>query len=223
MESLLELSPRPEDRPGRVFELAQQFLEERARHETKLDNYARESLIKQIKDIRATLGAEEAELGINTIAWLADLPDEAWVGGLGPRGGCLHVAHVLAGGHSGRPYTFIVGLDDGRFPGAGLQDPILLDEERQATLTAICPPPGENWPSGFDRLALLFARLRGNVTLSYSCHNLANDREMFPSSVLLSAFRILSGQHEGRPGCLESLAAAARVVRAGLSRKGAHG
>ena len=55
------------------------------------------------------------------------------MGGLGPRGGCLHVAHVLAGGHSGRPHTFIVGLDDGRFPGVGLQDPILLDEERRAS------------------------------------------------------------------------------------------
>ncbi len=44
---------------------------------------------------------------------------------------------------------------------------------------------------------MLLARLRGTVTLSYSCHNLADDREMFPSSVVLSAFRILSGEREG--------------------------
>jgi hypothetical protein len=195
VEALLDLSPRPKDKPGRVFELAQKFLEERARHETKLDNYARESLINQIKDIRATLGADESELGMNTIAWLADLPDEAWVGGLGPRGGCLHVAHVLAGGQSGRPHTFIVGLDDGRFPGTGMQDPILLDHERQV-LSPDLPTSGQEMAKRIHRLALLFARLRGNVTLSYSCHDLVKDSEMFPSSVLLSAFRILSGQHE---------------------------
>ena len=43
----------------------------------------------------------------------------------------------------------------------------------------------------------LLARLRGTVTLSYSCYSLADDREMFPSSIVLSAFRILSGQRDG--------------------------
>ena len=123
------------------------------------------------------------------------------MGGLGPRGGCLHVAHVLAGGHSGRPHTFIVGLDDGRFPGAGLQDPILLDQERQA-LSRDLPTAGRELARRMDRLALLFARLRGNVTLSYSCHDLADDGEMFPSSVVLSAFRIVSGQRDGDQAAL---------------------
>ena len=111
------------------------------------------------------------------------------------------MAHVLAGGHSGRPHTFIVGLDDGRFPGAGLQDPILLDQERQA-LSRDLPTAGRELAKRMDRLALLFARLRGNVTLSYSCHNLADDGEKFPSSVVLSAFRIVSGQHDGDQAAL---------------------
>ena len=33
--------------------------------------------------------------------------------------------------------TFIVGLDDSRFPGAGLQDPLLLDHERQAPAVVV--------------------------------------------------------------------------------------
>jgi RecB family exonuclease len=202
VESLLELSPRPSDTPGRVFELAQRFLEERIRHVTELDNYAKRALIDQIKDIRSTLGPEEAELGGSAIAWLRDLPDDAWVGGLGPRGGKLHVAHVLAGGHSGRPFTFIVGLDDGRFPGTGMQDPILLDHERQG-LSHELPTSGQELAKRIDRLALLFARLRGNVTLSYSCHNLVNDSEMFPSSVLLSAYRIVSGEHDADQAALK--------------------
>ena len=100
----------------------------------------------------------------------------------------------------------------------GLQDPILLDEERQA-LSRDLPTSGGELAKRIDRMAPLLARLRGNVTLSYSCHNLADDREMFPSSVILSAFRILSGQHDGRPGRLESLAAATGVVCARFAEK----
>jgi PD-(D/E)XK nuclease superfamily len=201
VESLLELAPRPSDGTLRVFELAQKFLEKFTRRESQLDNYARRFLITRIKDVRATLDREGAELNVNASSWLANLPDEAWVGGLGPRGGCLHVAHVLAGGHSGRPHTFIVGLDDGRFPGAGLQDPILLDQERQA-LSHDLPTSARELAKRVDLLARLFARLRGHVTLSYACHNLADDSQMFPSSVVLSAFRILSGQHDGDQAAL---------------------
>jgi len=201
VESLLELSPGPNDGPTRVLELAQQFLEKRTRRETQLDNYAWRILIARIKEIRQSLDSDEEASNINARAWLAALPDEAWVGGLGPRSGCLHVAHVLAGGHSGRPHTFIVGLDDGRFPGRGLQDPILLDEERRG-LSQDLPTSGWELAKRSERIALLLARLRGKVTLSYPCQNLVDDREMFPSSVVVSAFRILAGQHEGDQAAL---------------------
>ena len=107
----------------------------------------------------------------------------------------VHVAHILAGGHSGRPHTFIVGLDDGRFPGAGLQDPILLDDERKE-LSRELPTAGRELAKRFELVARLLARLRGTVTLSYSCQDLTDDRETFPSSIVLAAFRILSGQRE---------------------------
>ncbi len=201
VESLLELSPRPNDGTTRVLELAQQFLETRTRHAGQLDNYAWQILIARINQIRQALDRDEESSSINARAWLAALPDEAWVGGLGPRGGCLHVAHVLAGGHSGRPHTFIVGLDDGRFPGAGLQDPVLLDEERRGLSDALLTS-GRELAKRFALLARLLARLRGTVTLSYACHNLVDDREMFPSSAVVSAFRILSGQHEGDQAAL---------------------
>ncbi len=113
----------------------------------------------------------------------------------------MHVAHVLAGGHSGRPHTFVIGLDDGRFPGAGLQDPILLDDERRRLSDALPTASGE-LSKRLDRFAHVLARLRGHVTLSYSCHDLADDRELFPSPVILSAFRILSGRHDGDQAAL---------------------
>jgi ATP-dependent helicase/nuclease subunit B len=196
VESLLELSPRSDDASARVLDLAQRFVEERARSASRLDNYARRMLVAEIKDMRACLGPHDNATTLDARAWLAALPQEAWVGGLGPRGGCLHVAHVLAGGHSGRPYTFVIGLDDGRFPGAGLQDPIVLDEERRR-LSQDLPTASRELAQRLDQFARLLARLRGQVTFSYSCHNLTDDREMFPSPVVLSAFRILSGQRDG--------------------------
>jgi ATP-dependent helicase/nuclease subunit B len=202
VESLLELSPGPNDGATRVLERAQRFLEKHSRRVSQLDNYAWRILISRITEMRAALDQDAEAPSVDARAWLAALPDEAWVGGLGPRSGCLHVAHVLAGGHSGRRNTFIVGLDDGRFPGPGLQDPILLDDERRGISQELLTSDRE-LAKRIELFARLLARLRGTVTLSYSCQNLVEDREVFPSPVVLSAFRILSGQHEGDQGALD--------------------
>ena len=75
-------------------------------------------------------GQDSEAMSLDLWEWLSSLPGTVKVGGSGPRPGRLHVAHALSGGHSGRKQTFVVGLDDSRFPGAGLNDPLLLDEER---------------------------------------------------------------------------------------------
>jgi ATP-dependent helicase/nuclease subunit B len=46
-----------------------------------------------------------------------------------------------------------------------------------------------------DELALTLSRLSGTLTLSWSCQDLRDDRETFPSSFALSAFRLISGRH----------------------------
>ena len=150
VESVLVISPPQGSAPLRVFKLAQRFLEETgtSHGNRQLDNYAWQMLMAQIKEILGTLGQDGVAFGVDASGWLANLPGEAWVGGLGPRGGCLHVAHVLAGGHSGRPHTFIVGLDDGRFPAQGCK--IRFSSTRNGrNCHAICPPPDENWPNGW--------------------------------------------------------------------------
>ena len=48
-----------------------------------------------------------------------------------PRPGRVHVAEYRAGGFSGRPHTYLLGLDEARHPGADLEDPVLLDAERR--------------------------------------------------------------------------------------------
>ena len=196
VESLLALSPRADDDSGRVLRSAREFVETHSRRAGKLDGYAADALSKKINELERVFDASELRSSLDIRAWLNDLPAETWVGGEGPRDGRVHVADVLAGGHSGRPHTFIIGLDDGRFPGSGTQDPVLLDEERKR-LSPDLVTAAQQLTKRLDLFSRVLARLRGTVTLSYSCHNLADDREMFPSSVVLSAFRILSGEREG--------------------------
>ena len=171
-------------------------------------------MIKKIKELERVLLPADAGSSLDIRAWLDELPEETWVGGEGPRDGRLHVADVLAGGHSGRPHTFIIGLDDGRFPGSGVQDPILLDDERRR-LSPELPTAGHQLAKRLDRFARLLARLRGTVTLSYSCYNLADDREMFPELDRAVGLSNPLRRARRRPRCLEPLARSGRIIRAG--------
>jgi len=134
--------------------------------------------------------------GLEVWEWLAALPREARVLGSGPQPGRLHVASVGFGGHSGRPFTYIVGLDDTRFPGTGSQDPLLLDAERRR-ISKELPTAADDLEEKIDGFCRLLARLRGKVVLSFSGHDLVDNRQKFPSPLLLTAYRIVSGNHEG--------------------------
>lgn len=126
-------------------------------------------------------------------------------------GGHLHLADLDHGGLSGRPATFVVGLDTDRFPGAGLQDPLLLDADRSALNEAVGDRVAP-LPTSIDRLeerrfalAALLARLRGRITLSYAAWGAVDGRTIAPAAVLLQAHRLATGN--ARAG-FESLYAA---------------
>ncbi|HSH46557.1 MAG TPA: PD-(D/E)XK nuclease family protein [Longimicrobiales bacterium] len=111
-------------------------------------------------------------------------------------GGHLHITDVDHGGYTGREATFVVGLDADRFPGRGLQDPLLLDEQRRALDPEALPSSADLLAGARFRMAALLARLRGRVTLSYSAWDPAEARSVAPASLLLQAYRL----REGRPG-----------------------
>ncbi len=134
--------------------------------------------------------------GFDAWEWIAELPDRITVGGSGPRPGHLHVASVRGGGHSGRDRTIIVGLDDGRFPSAAYQDPLLLDHEREGL--------GDGLPTSKTRLHdqveefdRLLCRLRGHLVLSFSSRSVDDDRETFAGPAVLASYRLVTGQRDG--------------------------
>ncbi len=117
-----------------------------------------------------------------------------------PKPGAIHVAGISNGGYTGRPRTFVVGLDESRHPGAGLQDPVLLDGERRRINRAAAPGElslrGDAPRERGEALRATIARLRGTVTLSYSCVDLAEDREQFPAADLVDLFRSVTRRPE---------------------------
>ncbi len=132
--------------------------------------------------------------------------------------GHLHVSGFSGGGLSGRPVTFVVGLDEAAFPGRGLQDPVLLDEER-AALSAELPTSADTLLADLFGLAATLASLRGRVVFGYPSYDVVDGRESFPSSVVLQAFRLMRGEAGLDYAALErDLPAAAGFLPGGTAR-----
>lgn len=110
-----------------------------------------------------------------------------------PKPGHLHVGSYRNAVWVFRPYTFIVGLDAARFPGQTREDPIILDVERKR----LSPDLYLNESRVKDNLyemAQLLANLEGKITLSYSAFDTVENREVFPSSLLLQVYRLAKGE-----------------------------
>jgi ATP-dependent helicase/nuclease subunit B len=190
------LQGEPQGKAGQaLLRAAVDFLNNRARAASELDHFARQKLIEEIEDLDYWLGLDDQPVSLNVWDWLESLPALSQVNAGNPEPGRIHAAPLLGGGHSGRRHTFLVGLDDVRFPGAGLQDPLLLDSERQKLSPALRTAE-QRLRDKIDGFGRLLARLRGTVTLSFSCRDLQDDRDTFPSPVMLAAHRILSGKHD---------------------------
>jgi ATP-dependent helicase/nuclease subunit B len=186
---LLGLAPPAGAGGPALVESARGFLGSCARSAGRFDSFAAEKLREELDEMALWLGRAGGMGAADVRDWLVSLPAETRVGGSGPQPGRLHADHVRSGGHSGRPHTYIVGLDDARFPGAGLQDPILLDSER-ARLDPEMPTAGsrlEETVRGFTRL---LGRLRGAATLCWPTRDVVEDSDRYPSQAVLEAFRL---------------------------------
>ncbi|MBI5252303.1 MAG: PD-(D/E)XK nuclease family protein, partial [Desulfomonile tiedjei] len=197
LEAMLDLTPDSAANPTDILDSAAKFLESFARRIDESDGYAFRALVDEIRDMARYVNQENGEdLSLDVWEWLASLPGEVRIMGSGPRPGRVHVSNVLTGGHSGRRHFFIVGLDDGRFPGSGYQDPVVLDTERRKLSDRLVTTT-ERLAAKLGGFSRLLSRHRGSLTFSFSCKDILDDREMFPSPVLISAFRIVSGTREG--------------------------
>lgn len=84
------------------------------------------------------------------------------------------------------------GPRPGALPGPALQDPVLLDDEREKIGSGMIRS-GELLREKVCLMAKLFASVSGHVVISYPCRDLLDDRELLPSSIVLNAYRLISG------------------------------
>lgn len=108
-------------------------------------------------------------------------------------GGALHLSDLEHGGRTGRPFTFLVGLDADRVPGGGRPDPLLTDTDRSAVASGELPSTADRVRESTYRTLALMAGLRGRITLSYAGWSAADGRIVAPSTVMLQGFRLQQG------------------------------
>jgi ATP-dependent helicase/nuclease subunit B len=195
---LLSLSSTPLEGEVELKDVARAssaFVREFARVSGDLDAMAASALQGLFGELE-TLPVTKLQLA-DAVGRLADAVRALHVGADRPRPAHLHFADYRSGGFSGRTHTFLVGLDSRRHPGSGLQDPVLLDEERRGINAAVRPlelamrgtRPAENTLA----LKACLSRVRGEVTASYAAWNLLEGRDQFPAAVFLETYRWSSG------------------------------
>ena len=160
----------------------------------RADAHARGRLLPRLEDLAAVrtepvpFAAAMAEFR-NAIAdfrvWSDLGPDgKPWLSS----GGRLHLTDLTHAGASGRPRTFVLGLDADRTAGPRLQDPFLHDELR-TRLGASLATTVTRREERRELLSRAFAGLTGRVTFSYAVNGDAG-REASPAAILLAASRL---------------------------------
>ena len=133
-------------------------------------------------------------------------------------GGFLHLTDLEHGGFTGRPVTFVVGMDADGFAPRVTADPLLPDTDRRLLDPRLQTGADRARESTF-RLHAFLARLRGRVTFSYAAWSTGEAREITPSPVLLAQARLWTGRpelgYEELPGVLGPVRG--RIPRSGGS------
>ena len=185
-----------------------------------VDRIARERIEARLERVRATMARELAfESAIAVLRERLDVKVPA-IGASGPAPWSssprhLHLSDVAHGGFTGRRATFIVGLDSGRFPRATVRDPLLTDHDRLQVAPALITT-AERVAEAQFRFSSLFARLRGDVILSYSAYDTVEGRKLGPAAVVLDAYRIRTGNPAAN---YEQLRDATKQVATAVARR----
>ena len=198
MKPLVNLAPRNDNNAVTILEKARGFLLQCVRSESKLDRFARAKLLDDINGMLVTLHSAQ-DSNFDVLQWLEDLPMESCVFDSGPLPGCIHIAPIDQGGHSGRKEIYMVGLDDARFPRRCSVDPILLDGESNRISEELesSENRSQRQQQALDRVLFRILENHGSkVSFSYSVRSLGDDRHCFPSSSMLEMFRLSKGQED---------------------------
>jgi ATP-dependent helicase/nuclease subunit B len=186
---LLALVPEQAPAPlARWLDAAITFVKSFARKASELDGEAAVALAEALAELHV-LG-DLARSPAEALALIRSRLDGLSVGGDRARPGHLYVTTLSEAGYAGRPHTFVMGLEEGRVFPALVEDPVLLDGEREGIAPAL-RTSGDRVSEALYRVVSRLGSLGGRVCLSFSCRDLRQSRATFPSWVILQAMRVL--------------------------------
>ncbi len=237
VSSLLDLVPAADGR-GRwssrdLRRAARTFVERHSAAPTEVDRAARDRILAGLDPGDETdIPGESAVTPARAIARLRTDLGELAAGESPPRPGALHVADFGSGGFSGRPVSFVCGLDEAAFPGAVFQDPILLDRDK-SHLSESLPMSGDLLRERLYDMAAMLANLGHGerrpespegggragssgarphrVVFSYSCYDVSDERPSSASSLVLQVFRLMTANPRASYSDLEKALAGPAV------------
>jgi PD-(D/E)XK nuclease superfamily len=181
------------------------YLEASAARTNALDAVAVAALKDSVSELRA-LDAFRCPLPV-ALRFIRERVEGLTVGRDRARPGHLHISSLSDAGFSHRRHLFVVGLEEGRVFPAAVEDPVLLDAERETIDPALRRSSDRTEEAVWSVLSRL-ATLGGgtSITLSYSCRDTREYRETFPSWLMLQAYRVLTGDSaQSYPGLKTAL------------------
>lgn len=162
---------------------------------TDTDDTARGRLARHLERIEATLHrVTDYTAAAATVQGFLRLsvpaPRDEGVAPWGSAPGHLYLTDLDHGGATGRPYTAIVGMDAGRLPGSSREDPLLPDGDRRRLGDEALPLAAQGAAERRFRFAQLVARLRGELSMSYTRWDPSQARHLAPAPEMLQALRL---------------------------------
>ncbi len=155
----------------------------------EIDAEAKNAVIKELEILS---NADEILSQEDILNRLESIIEEIRVNSSNPKPGHLHITRYTNGIWISRSYNFVVGLDAQKFPGKFREDPILLDVERKRIKDEI-PLKSETVKTNIYEMVQLLAGVKGKLILSYSAFDTVENKEIFPSSLLMQAYRLQKG------------------------------
>ncbi|QCT01578.1 ATP-dependent nuclease subunit B-like protein [Paenibacillus algicola] len=119
-----------------------------------------------------------------------------------PKQGVIHISSLQNGGWSGRDVTWIVGMDERTWSISALQDPLLLDQEREKLSTHLESAKERVSKIRSERESRL-SNIRGNIWLSYSSYDVGEQKSTSPAFEMLQVLRLQLGDMSIDFGTLE--------------------
>jgi RecB family exonuclease len=172
---------------GPWLDLFQLFLDEYVQKTTELDHQAVAALREVLRDLDV-LNTVPPDCDVLTM--VRERITNLRILATGPQPGHLFVTRLQEVGESGRRYNFLAGVEEGSVLPALREDAVLLDQERTA-LDSFLPTSQDRVSESLYQLVTRLAALSGDVTVSYASYDTRENRETFPSWIVLQAWRVL--------------------------------